>query len=58
MDFKAQVEEVLGESANVRALSQEASIECRGLDEVTTAEDLRRALVRALVKSYGRRRRP
>lgn len=47
-DFKQKVEQVLGESAKVRALSQEIAIECRGMDEVTTADDLRRALVKDL----------
>ena len=48
MDYKAQVEKVLGEAAKVRVLSQEVSIECRGMDEVTTAEELRRAMVKDL----------
>ena len=47
-DYKAQVEKVLGETAKVRALSQEVSIVCRGMDEITTAEDLRRALEKDL----------
>ena len=47
-DYKAQVEKVVGEAAKVRALSQEVSIECRGMDEVTTAEELRSAMVKDL----------
>ena len=31
VDYKAQVEKVVGEAAKVRALSQEVSIECRGV---------------------------
>ena len=42
------VEKVLGESAKVRALSQEVSIVCRRMDKMTAAEDLRRALVKDL----------
>ena len=47
-DYREKVANVLGESAKVRALSQEVAIECSGMDEVTTAEDLRKAMVRDL----------
>lgn len=43
--FKDLVEKVVGEDAIVKALSQEVLVECRNLDEVTTAEELREALV-------------
>jgi len=42
--FKELVEKSLGNEANVRALSQEIVIECRDLDEITTAEELSCAL--------------
>lgn len=42
--FKELVEKSLGETAKVRALSQETVIECRYLDEVTTEEELKNAL--------------
>lgn len=42
--FKELVEQSLGDAAKVRALSQETMVECRNLDEVTTDQDLRKAL--------------
>lgn len=42
--FKGLVEKSLGESAKVRALSQEIAVECRNLDEITTEDELREAL--------------
>lgn len=43
-DFRELVKTTLGEQANVRALSQEITLECRDLDEITTEEDIRQAL--------------
>lgn len=43
--FKQLVEKSLGEGANVRALCQETMVECRDLDEVTTVDELKNALV-------------
>jgi Zinc knuckle len=42
--YKALVEEVVGEDVAVRALSQRVLVECRNLDDVTQAADLREAL--------------
>ncbi|XP_053686440.1 uncharacterized protein LOC128735979 [Sabethes cyaneus] len=42
--FKEMVEKVLGDEANVRALSQETTIECRELSMFTTENDLRQKL--------------
>lgn len=43
--FKTLIESVIGEQANVKALSPETVIECRNLDEATTEEDLRSVLL-------------
>lgn len=43
--FKTLIERSLGDEANVRALSQETVIECRDLDEITTEDELRSALI-------------
>ncbi|XP_062709521.1 uncharacterized protein LOC134288497 [Aedes albopictus] len=61
--FRELVAKSLGSEANVRALSQETVIEIKDLDEVTTEEDLKRALtaqcnvegpmVIRIRKSYG-----
>lgn len=42
--YKELIAKSLGDEANVRALSQEAVVECRDLDEITTEEDLKWAL--------------
>ncbi|XP_055632874.1 uncharacterized protein LOC129773300 [Toxorhynchites rutilus septentrionalis] len=42
--YRELVEKSLGETAKVRALSQEIAIECRNLDEITTDDELREAL--------------
>ncbi|XP_062712613.1 uncharacterized protein LOC134289907 [Aedes albopictus] len=44
LDYRELIAKSLGSDANVRALSQEAVIECRDLDAVTTEEELRFAL--------------
>ncbi|XP_062717180.1 nucleolar protein 58-like [Aedes albopictus] len=61
--FRELVAKSLGSEANVRALSQETVVEIKDLDEVTTEEDLKRALtaqcnvegpmVIRIRKSYG-----
>lgn len=43
--FKTLVEKVVGEEASVKALSQEVLMECRNLDEITTTDELHKALV-------------
>jgi hypothetical protein len=43
--FKGLVEKSLGTDVTVRALTQEVVVECRNLDEVTTEEELREALI-------------
>ena len=43
-DFKKLMEESLGEEAKVRSLTQEITIECRNIDEISTEEELRSAL--------------
>lgn len=43
-EFKKAVETVLGQDATVKALTQEVTMECRYLDEITTADELRIAL--------------
>ena len=42
--FKELVAKALGHEAGVRALSQETTVECRYLDEITTEEEVRNAL--------------
>lgn len=42
--YRELVEKSLGGEANVRALSQEAVVECKDLDMITTEEDVRHAL--------------
>lgn len=43
--FKELVGKALGDDANVRALSQEMVIECKDLDEITTADEVEAALL-------------
>lgn len=47
--FKNLIGESLGEQADVRALSQRVTIECRDLDEITTKEDICEALKKQLL---------
>ena len=42
--FKSLVEKAVGNELKVRALSPETTIECRNLDEITTEEELEKAL--------------
>ena len=42
--FKELVANALGHEAKVKALTQETTVECRDLDEITTEEELRSAL--------------
>lgn len=42
--FKEIAEKFLGDASKVRSLSQEISIECRNLDEITTKEEFRSTL--------------
>lgn len=42
--FKELMEKALGVEARVRALSHEAVIECRNMDEITSVDELREAL--------------
>lgn len=42
---KTLIEKSLGEEANFRALSQDTMIECRDLGEITTADEVKHALV-------------
>ncbi|XP_062541415.1 uncharacterized protein LOC134209445 [Armigeres subalbatus] len=43
--FRELIANSLGSDGNVRALTQEAVVECRDLDEITTEDELRDALV-------------
>lgn len=44
-NYKELIAKTLGESATVRALTQEIVVEVRNLDEITTEEELREALI-------------
>lgn len=44
--YKAMVEKVVGEEVSVKALTQEILMECKNMDEVTTEDDLREALIK------------
>uniref|UniRef100_A0A182FWE9 Uncharacterized protein n=1 Tax=Anopheles albimanus TaxID=7167 RepID=A0A182FWE9_ANOAL len=43
-ELRSLVQESLGQEAAVRALTQDATIECRNLDSLTTEEELKRVL--------------
>lgn len=42
--YREMVENVLGNEAEVRALTHEVTVECRDLDEITTREDVSKAI--------------
>ncbi|CAD7085341.1 unnamed protein product [Hermetia illucens] len=44
-NFLGEVEKSLGEEAQVRARKQELVIECKDIDEITTKEDIRDAVM-------------
>jgi hypothetical protein len=46
-ELETRIKEVIGKEAEVRALSQQVTMECRNMDEVTEDEELRAALMKS-----------